>query len=1048
MTICKGLFLLFMAFQSDPASLENVELDDGLVISTWAESPLVEDPVAICIDANGRVFVAETFRQEHGVEDNRSQPYWLLDDLAAVRIEDRLAKYQKWSHKRENGMDWYTQKEDRIRCLEDTDGDGRADSSTIFADGFNEPLDGTGAGLIVNGDELWYTCIPNLWRLRDEQDDCVAEVREIIYSGFGVRDALRGHDMHGLTWGPDGRLYWSIGDRGYHVELPDGRILSDPHSGAVFRCEPDGSDLELFHTGLRNPQELAFDRFGYLFTGDNNSDGGDLARIVYCAEGGETGWEMNYQTLEGENNRGPWMQEGIWETSHEGRPAWALPPLRHVGSGPSGFVFYPGRGLSDRYDDHFFMCNFLGSPQHSGIISMEMVPDGAGFQVEDVHDFIKGVLCTDVDFNMRGSMLIADWVEGWLSTRTGRLLEVADPACQGINETSHDILITDFSSKETARLIELLSHVDQRIRRWSQFELARRGETASLTRVALDPNALQMARIHSIWALGMIDRRLSKQIDQQRRESTMKVVEALVWDEDPEIRAQAIRVLGEAGHEPSREDLQDSLFDEMPRVIYESAIALGKIGNSESIEGIVEMIAMNDNEDPWLRHAGVMALCGIDDRSGILELLGDPQAQVRLAAVLALRKLHDPAVALLLRDQNPQVAAEAARAIHDVPIEQGDSALADLLPVISASKEADRSGRTYRAVVRRSLSASLRLGDSERARMIARFALDGTQPEILRREAMEILGSWPEPSPRDRVQGRYRPSQVRDVEEWRTVMSAVLPPMSASDDLVSVHAREIAAAYDIALDSSLLETQLDDESNSSEQRISALDFLVEDPTTRTMAIHTAAASKDQALRSRGLELSGKWMTADAIEWLIDALESGSPADQQAAIRGMGHMSDEPVLKILRERLDLVDEQDAFLALDVVEASRKQSDSEMADKIAWWDQSGEKGYPRSYQLANEGGNPSIGRDIVFHDSSATCLRCHQIDGSGGIAGPDLTDVGARLDSTQLLDSLLDPGAEIAEGFGEASAMPAMTPHLDPMQIRDVVAYLETLRQSRE
>ena len=330
MTICKWLFLLVIAVQPDPTSSEKIQLDEGLAVQVWAESPLVEDPVAIYADADGRIYVAETFRQEQGVEDNRSQPYWLIDDLAAVRIEDRLAKYRKWAHKRENGMDWYTEKEDRIRCLVDTDEDGRADTSVIVADGFNETLDGTGAGLLINGDELWYTCIPNLWRLRDVDGDLQADTRESMYSGFGVRDALRGHDMHGLVWGPDGRIYWSIGDRGYHVERPDGTVLADPHSGAVFRCEADGSDLEVFHTGLRNPQELAFDRFGYLFTGDNNSDGGDKARMTYCAEGGETGWEMNYQTLDGDNNRGPWIQEGIWETRHEGRPAWALPPLEHA----------------------------------------------------------------------------------------------------------------------------------------------------------------------------------------------------------------------------------------------------------------------------------------------------------------------------------------------------------------------------------------------------------------------------------------------------------------------------------------------------------------------------------------------------------------------------------------------------------------------------------------------------------------------------------------------------------------------------------------------
>ena len=340
---------------------------DGLSKSTVAVYPLIDDPVAFCIDEQGRFYFAESDRQERGIEDNRSSPFWLLDDIQSQSTADRLRMYEKWASKRAGGMSYYRKFDDRVARLSDLDGDGAPETRTVFAGPFNEPLDGTGAGVLAFDGDIFYTNIPNLWRLRDGDGDGVAESRSKDSSGYGVRVALRGHDMHGLAVGYDGKIYWSIGDRGYDVITSDGSHLHDPRSGAVFRMNPDGSELELFCTGLRNPQELAFDNYGNLFTGDNNSDGGDKARFVYLMEGGETGWSMDYQTLDGANQRGPWNQEGIWHlrpdlAPHKVKdfsplqPAWTLPPLDHVGSGPSGLAFYPGLGLAERYRDHFFLC--------------------------------------------------------------------------------------------------------------------------------------------------------------------------------------------------------------------------------------------------------------------------------------------------------------------------------------------------------------------------------------------------------------------------------------------------------------------------------------------------------------------------------------------------------------------------------------------------------------------------------------------------------------------------------------------------------------------
>jgi putative membrane-bound dehydrogenase-like protein len=664
----------------------------GLRASLFAMEPLVADPVAFCIDEKGRFLIAESARQELGVEDNRSSRWWLEDDLQSRTVEDRLRMYEKWAAKREGGMAYYRAHDDRVRLIEDTDGDGRADRGTIFAGPFNEPLDGTGAGVIVKDGDVWYTNIPHLWRLRDRDGDGIAEERVAVHGGFGVRVALRGHDMHGLAWGPDGRLYWSIGDRGYHVTLPDGRVLSDPQGGAVFRCEADGSGLEVFHHSLRNPQELAFDDLGNLITGDNNSDGGDKARIVYVVEGGHTGWSMNYQTLEGANLRGPWNQEEMWALRPElapdkvtraspVQPAWSIPPLDHVGSGPSGLAHYPGLGLPDRYRGAFFLCDFLGGDAYSRVLAFRLEPAGAGYRVVDVHPFVENVLPTDVEFGYDGRFYVSNWAGGWYSSDRGEIYAVWDPERAGdprIAEVGR-LFREGFRGRDPDELAMLLSHPDQRVRLRSQFALADCGRAAAplFLDVALR-GADRLGRLHALWGLGMLARL-------ERDGSIAAPTAPLLDDSDAEIRAQAAKILGESGVLAAVPAIERQLTDESPRARYFAAMALGKLSALESAPAIVAMLAENDGADVFLRHAGVHALAAIGDRAVAAGLSREPQVELRLVAALLYRAWRDPSLGRMLGDPEAAIVAEAARAIHDLRIEEAMPALRRLAPSYGAA---------------------------------------------------------------------------------------------------------------------------------------------------------------------------------------------------------------------------------------------------------------------------------------------------------------------------------------------------------------------------
>src|SRR6185295_1936022 len=181
---------------------------------------------------------------------------------------------------------------------------------------------------------------------------------------------------------PDGRLYFSFGDRGAHVKTKEGKTLAFSDEGAVFRCELDGSYLEMFYHGLRNPQELAFDDHGNLFTGDNDCDQGDRERWVYLVEGGDSGWRVGWQHPPLGVAHNMWLTEGLWKPRAAGTPAWVLSPIMNIPDGPSGVVHNPGTGLPAEYDDAFLVCGFKGSSAKSAIAWWSVKEEGAGFAVK------------------------------------------------------------------------------------------------------------------------------------------------------------------------------------------------------------------------------------------------------------------------------------------------------------------------------------------------------------------------------------------------------------------------------------------------------------------------------------------------------------------------------------------------------------------------------------------------------------------------------------------------------------------------------------------
>ncbi len=977
------------------------KLPEGFVLKEWAGEDLVANPVAIEVDGKGRVFVAESFRQKKGVDDNRNRDFWLLDDLAAQSVADRLAYIKKWAGK--VPLNHYTDHEDRITRLEDTNGDGKADKKTIFSDRYNDYLDGTGAGVLAIDGTIYYTCIPHLWMLPDADDDGVADKKVSLSYGYGVRTALRGHDSHGLIQGPDGRVYYSIGDRGYNIETREGKHLHRPGSGAVFRCDPDGSNLELFATGLRNPQELAFDAHGNLWTGDNNSDAGDKARIVYVVEGGETGWHMSYQTLGGGYSRGPWHMDKLWHTQHEGQAAWVIPPIAHVGNGPSGFAYYPGTGLPEKYQGHFFLVDFKGSPGNSGVYSWSTKARGAGFELEGVEPFLWNMLITDLDFAGDGNMYLSDWINGWDGLGKGKIYTLHHPGGKASAEQqrTQEALLADLTSQSSEEVFALIAARDMRVRQRAQFELVRRKDHQWVLAAAQHPDA-DLARLHGIWGIGQLCRTPA-----HGPELAEKCI-GLMDDGDVEVICQAAKLMGEAGVAAAVPRLIQLLKHENNRVKYFAAFALGRLDYQDGMDAILQVLRDNNDQDVFLRHACVMALTLMDDPDALFLQSEDAHRSARLGILLALRRFKDARIMAFLDDADPFLVAEAARAINDLPILEAMPALAVALsgPVRSES------------FVRRAINANFRIGRPLDIQRLVAFAAAENDDEM-RAEALAALGDWAEPSPRDRVLGYYRPVEKRSAEGVKVALSTRLSVLLQGGDKTQRQATRLAKKYQINSDPGLMFEMVGNAEVSIENRKEALSYLVDQKDRKASdALRAALKDDDARLRAFALLRIVGLARDRALPIVKRALASGSVPEQQAAYQSLPGLDAGPDL--VKAALADLGKVPVAARLDAIEAAKAlAADAGVKAALdAYRNGLDKTDLLAPYAIALEGGDAERGKVLFESHVAAQCMRCHKAGESnapGGEAGPNLWGIGTRQPRAYILESLINPSARIAEGF---------------------------------
>ena len=419
------------------ASIESIVkpviADSGLSLHLWGTDSLVISPIGISIDNEGKLYYTTTDRQKNSEFDIRGHRDWEIPSISLQTVEDKRAflhkelspensKKNKWlaDLNGDSSHDWkdMTVEKEFVYRVEDTNGDGIADQSQKVVADFNDETTDVAGSVLKDGDNLYVAVAPDLWKLKDKNGDGIPDEKESLSHGYGVHIGFSGHGMSGIEMGPDGRIYWQIGDIGFNGKGPDGQKWEYPNSGVVARCNPDGSDFEIFAAGVRNIHEFAFDEYANLISEDNDGDHpGEKERLVYVVNGSDAGWRSNWQYgkyRDPKNNAYKvWMDEKMYLPRFEGQAAYIVPCINNFVSGPAGFVYNPGTALNPQYKNTFFVAEFVGNPSSSGIYSFKLNSKGAGFELGENKKLLGGILATGLDFAPDGSLYLADWIDGW-----------------------------------------------------------------------------------------------------------------------------------------------------------------------------------------------------------------------------------------------------------------------------------------------------------------------------------------------------------------------------------------------------------------------------------------------------------------------------------------------------------------------------------------------------------------------------------------------------------------------------------------------------------
>jgi putative membrane-bound dehydrogenase-like protein len=502
----------------------------------------------------------------------------------------------------------------RINLLEDLNGDGIYDKSTIFADKVGFPQ----GGVFYKG-SLYASSAPDLLKLTDTNGDGVADKREVLLSGWILN--VNANSLVGPFMGPDGWLYLTNAIMGFDVTTQEGERLKGETS-RLWRLRPDGSGLEWVSAGgMNNPVELTFTEAGEpigTMTYFTDPKAGQRDALIYWTEGGVYPKPNNNITRD-----------------QLPRTGELLPVVaKYSRVSPAGISRYRGTGLGNEFQGNLFSAQF----NTHRIIRHKLVREGASFRTEDEVFFKvdhQDFHPTDVLEDGDGSLLVVE-TGGWF-IKGCPLSQVSKPELKGAiyrvrrqgapkvaDPFGNQIKWASLQAMQGAALLEeRRPFVQDRAGQWLVDQgVAALGPLTELLRKSASADA----RTRAVFALSRIG-----------TPEALAGVRTGLADPDLQVRVAAARGAGLAMDRQAVSKLQELVRQDEPAVRRQAATALGQIGEAQAVPAL--LAAAEGNQDRFVEHALIYALLKINQPEQVAHGLTHPSPEVRKVALVALDQM-------------------------------------------------------------------------------------------------------------------------------------------------------------------------------------------------------------------------------------------------------------------------------------------------------------------------------------------------------------------------------------------------------------------------